>query len=946
MEVNLLRTCDVSAWSVHLGNAAAQQLLAAYKHYSCKFLRYTPYSNELWLMAFRRVSAKNMQDKQNDAAHCNYALNNASSMTREDLMQLILSHFSIKATQIYMFDVSFHARDLILETKALHVNADQFQSWELDMISEKRYFVCKPHTFLEAYMPRHSSVTKVPGLSQILHLQVLEDVVSITGQLYFLATTHSVFTPEEEMRRCDFIHMLTLYAMQHQCNSLPVVCPYNHFQNGDVFEVPLSRSLLHGDISAVLDKLLQSISQRSQSISYEVPPPLPEVARSPSEVLDAHQDFETDSPQHAPPAPNFIEQFYDRLESTKLCQEVTFPSANNASIVLSPINSTIRRVDRKASISAGIVLGRAGFGKTWALWGFCVHVLNKMSKAGSVLFLVQSEDMVSLQHLVAQQPSLTTRFDVELMSNQVPSKATAALRSKLYIINQKKLCLQPSLKQAIKAMQWDAVVIDNYDTIHRRSNLHKFVLQLQYSRLLLSVKQLNMLHTQTILMLFRMHQTCPGAILYDSEKYGFFAGLLSRVVYELPYRRNNFTAVTLRDGVSVEQNSVRLMLVARPEWHPVQQMLLALQRLVLPAGENARPNAFHAKNFVDLITMIESGVPVDEISLDEALLEYSHRERPGGKLCVRFPKYKHLQISTCRVSCDDKDIEPCTICFDTKEHPVLSTQCSHSFCYACLKRWSRVNSSCPLCKKEFVHDGFTSLLTAETAPSTASSTTASSGSAMSSASTDLTPVNSNIVPGNTTKRKTRPGEDKTNAVKRRRKKNTAIQAQPSHDDEFDIEEDIVTQFDVNRIRVIASICNSLFINHPKILFVTNWRIMIPFYKRELSKIPVFHGLVDDIKQGCQTKKELDETIENNVLLITHADEAYQLRHFDVSWHVFVVDTNGKWNSHAVFNTYFCQAKSKTYLTYVQSISELVANRLCSDKPWTHVQTLTKYLECF
>ena len=43
----------------------------------------------------------------------------------------------------------------------------------------------------------------------------------------------------------------------------------------------------------------------------------------------------------------------------------------------------------------------------------------------------------------------------------------------------------------------------------------------------------------------------------------------------------------------------------------------------------------------------------------------------------------------------------CPICLGFCVNPCLPNNCSHTYCFRCLKLWSKQKSTCPLCKKIF-----------------------------------------------------------------------------------------------------------------------------------------------------------------------------------------------------------------------------------------------------
>lgn len=46
-------------------------------------------------------------------------------------------------------------------------------------------------------------------------------------------------------------------------------------------------------------------------------------------------------------------------------------------------------------------------------------------------------------------------------------------------------------------------------------------------------------------------------------------------------------------------------------------------------------------------------------------------------------------------------VDPCVICLDDIKKVSTTNVCNHHFCFACIQRWSKLNSTCPLCKRQY-----------------------------------------------------------------------------------------------------------------------------------------------------------------------------------------------------------------------------------------------------
>ncbi|CAK56946.1 unnamed protein product (macronuclear) [Paramecium tetraurelia] len=45
--------------------------------------------------------------------------------------------------------------------------------------------------------------------------------------------------------------------------------------------------------------------------------------------------------------------------------------------------------------------------------------------------------------------------------------------------------------------------------------------------------------------------------------------------------------------------------------------------------------------------------------------------------------------------------ESCGICYNAIENQGVLDSCNHSFCSDCIKKWSNIENTCPLCKQKF-----------------------------------------------------------------------------------------------------------------------------------------------------------------------------------------------------------------------------------------------------
>lgn len=49
----------------------------------------------------------------------------------------------------------------------------------------------------------------------------------------------------------------------------------------------------------------------------------------------------------------------------------------------------------------------------------------------------------------------------------------------------------------------------------------------------------------------------------------------------------------------------------------------------------------------------------------------------------------------------EEELAMCTICLGELEHWSQPNECSHTFCFICLLKWSKEKASCPVCRVKF-----------------------------------------------------------------------------------------------------------------------------------------------------------------------------------------------------------------------------------------------------
>lgn len=76
----------------------------------------------------------------------------------------------------------------------------------------------------------------------------------------------------------------------------------------------------------------------------------------------------------------------------------------------------------------------------------------------------------------------------------------------------------------------------------------------------------------------------------------------------------------------------------------------------------------------------------------------SFRENDPKKNNIFTTKSIHKNISTIAAQL----IDSCAICLSKKRNPIEIQNCHHIFCSECIKKWSKISKSCPLCKSNII----------------------------------------------------------------------------------------------------------------------------------------------------------------------------------------------------------------------------------------------------
>lgn len=63
---------------------------------------------------------------------------------------------------------------------------------------------------------------------------------------------------------------------------------------------------------------------------------------------------------------------------------------------------------------------------------------------------------------------------------------------------------------------------------------------------------------------------------------------------------------------------------------------------------------------------------------------------------------KHYNLNR-KISLKSPTKSTCTICFDELKEKAILNNCSHEYCYGCIRQWANNSNKCPLCKTDFLY---------------------------------------------------------------------------------------------------------------------------------------------------------------------------------------------------------------------------------------------------
>ena len=334
-------------------------------------------------------------------------------------------------------------------------------------------------------------------------------------------------------------------------------------------------------------------------------------------------------------------------------------------------------------ITGGLILGDRSCGKTSMMYTRCLHDSSVLGKR--VLFVASPRDVYnferikSLKHLVDMEQDVQFHWFHGNIDHDI----------KFHVVSNSILKRQSKFqKELLFRDDWDVIVVDDIGTIQPETLFGRMLRVIKCSTMWLLDYQCSHETWMSAITYLRLRQSLEGLDVNDSHTVGMVRSML---VYQC---KNGL----LYDDLPSTPIPPPLSIIRAPtgENFPFAQMFVALSCMV--------DNYIHPfqTRLIQIISKLESGFCLEKDYVYEELLECSNRYRPGGRLSIRFP-HKYTDLSTTEISTGSTEPEICMICMDSVFKSVVNN-CMHQFCFKCIRDWNKINSSCPLCKKDYTSD--------------------------------------------------------------------------------------------------------------------------------------------------------------------------------------------------------------------------------------------------
>ena len=354
--------------------------------------------------------------------------------------------------------------------------------------------------------------------------------------------------------------------------------------------------------------------------------------------------------------------------------------------VLCPYYTPISHMSLKDRYGGGIVHGSAMGGKLRAVLNFCLDA------EGSTLLVVGPWTLSKLEQMLTKWPARRSRVKFCWNSRDVaPLKSLDAF--KVTITNWAYLSKSRKLKHLIESLRPERLVIDEFEHFgaDRGSKTVEFLTTVPTAIVWLISSRATVRTIKTAVRLLRLDQTFPELPLLP-EAAGVHWSLFSVALFE---NLSFFAPLGCLEELKARHSTmVRVVVERENKDYPYSQIMKAIKHTLKVSFSD---RSMH-RSLLAFLATIDSGLRQPKHKMMEMLLTFSGNERSGGAKFVPLAPFEELKSEKVPAS---RLADMCAICQCTLENPVRNSACRDAFCYACLFEWNILNSSCPLCRRDF-----------------------------------------------------------------------------------------------------------------------------------------------------------------------------------------------------------------------------------------------------
>jgi hypothetical protein len=429
----------------------------------------------------------------------------------------------------------------------------------------------------------------------------------------------------------------------------------------------------------------------------------------------------------------------------------------------------------------------------------------------------------------------------------------------IVIIDWKYISKSKIIKQRLLTTQWDILLMDTIKTIDPKTVIGRYIrFELQYSCLWYVSSCTSFKDVWASMFYFKLDQNLKwfNNCLRNQRFHHLICAYFRNCMYSISHKHN--FVKTNANGKRVDFS------IQRPVSYPFQQIIVSLREL-LNSSTTGYNHQLKMKEFLKIICMMESFVPMIKSDVDEKLLVFSGRKRVGGTMSIVYPlTFSEMEPIDIKVDC----VPDCCICICPIEFPTKNQACSHVFCFDCLQEWNRVNSSCPLCKRFFTNC-FNQII-----------------------------FNCGL----------------------RRSKRLKLDCSLEKDPKYEQ----TKYYFLSRFRYLRNMLLEQNLDVEHILIFTHWKSMLPIYKQYIQDIIPDICTIDANITHSNLESVMEKIKEPRVTL-THVNNIQFFRlekHFQM---VILMDTNGDVSFLNKYRHYFTHTKYCYYVAINQSISNVFTN---------------------